>query len=257
MAEGGVMPTIQENKDHWSEYDWSQRGDEWSEVWGDSDALWHTTLWPRIRAFLGTAETVLEIAPGFGRLTQFLKLHCRRLVVVDLAEPCVAACRERFRDDNHIDYFTNDGRSLPMIANRSIDFAFSFDSLVHSDLDAVKGYVSELARILRPNGVGFLHHSNVGAFIDPETGKVTIANKHWRGTDVDARRFRELCESAGLSCVLQELVPWGGAPELSDCLSLFTPAGSRWQRPVKVVENPRFMQEAVRVGNVVKLYSLE
>jgi len=249
------MPTIEENLRHWSTYNWSEAGDEWSEVWGDSDALWHTTLWPRIRPFLSGADTVLEIAPGYGRITRYLKDNCRRLVVVDLAERCIEACRERFRDEKHISYHTNDGRSLPMVAESSIDLAFSFDSLVHADRTAVHGYIQELARILRPEGVAFLHHSNVGAFVDPETGSILVANKHWRGVDVSAELFRELCSASGLACFFQELIPWGGLADLTDCLSVLAVAGSRWDRPFRSVENPEFMADAVRVGKLVELYS--
>ena len=37
------------------------------------------------------------------------------------------------RDVEGISYFVNDGRSLAMVPERSVDFAFSFDSLVHVD----------------------------------------------------------------------------------------------------------------------------
>jgi ubiquinone/menaquinone biosynthesis C-methylase UbiE len=257
MTGGGAMATIEENRRHWSSYDWSRRGDEWSEVWGDSDALWHTTVWPRIRPFLERAETVLEIAPGYGRMTHYLVEHCSRLVVVDLAEACITACKERFRDRDHVSCHVNDGRSLPMVPDRSVDFAFSFDSLIHADREAVEGYVDELARTLGPEGVGFLHHSNLHAFVDPETGVLDINNEHWRAEDFDARLFRERCASVGLSCIRQELVPWGGFPELIDCFSVFAIAGSGWDRQLEVMENPEFMLDAVKIGKIVKLYSFE
>ena len=42
----------------------------------------------------------------------------------------------------------NDGRSLLEVGNQSIDFAFSFDPLVHSDQSVLETYRSELARVL-------------------------------------------------------------------------------------------------------------
>jgi hypothetical protein len=50
-----------------------------------------------------------------------------------------------------------------MIENGSIDFAFSFDSLVHAESDVMSSYAHELARVLKPGGVAFLHHSNLDA----------------------------------------------------------------------------------------------
>jgi SAM-dependent methyltransferase len=248
------MPTIEDNLAHWTGYDWQRSGDEWSEVWGGTHALWHGTLMPRIAPFLRNASTILEIAPGFGRITQFLTDHCSRLIVVDLAERCVEACRQRFRDVPHIECHTNDGCSLPMVPDRSIDFVISFDSLVHAEIRAIRGYLEEMTRAFRPDGVGFIHHSNVGAFVDAESGEVAIDNRHWRGATVSAELFREACRDFELSCILQEVINWGG-PHLTDCFSVFTPRGACWDRPPRVVENPGFMDEAVRLGNTVGMYS--
>ena len=51
-----------------------------------------------------------------------------------------------------------------MVADRSVDFAFSFDSLVHADAEVLDAYAAELARTLAPDGVAFIHHSNLGAY---------------------------------------------------------------------------------------------
>jgi SAM-dependent methyltransferase len=249
------MPTIEENLRHWSTYDWNQHDEEWSEVWGTSSALWHGTLMPRLADLLESADCILEIAPGFGRFTRFLKDHCRRLVIVDLTEQCIQACRERFRDATHIEFHTNDGRTLPMVADRSVDFVFSFDSLVHVERDAVTSYLFEIARVLTADGIAFIHHSNMGAFMDPSTRTLTVENRHWRATSVSAALVRSVSESAGLSCVFQEIINWG-VPELTDCLSIITRHGSRRDGPPRTVENPGFMDEAIHIGRIVKQYSL-
>jgi hypothetical protein len=53
------------------EWDWSTQGDEWSTWWGGTPALWYGALLPRVHQWL-PAPRVLEIAPGFGRWTQYL-----------------------------------------------------------------------------------------------------------------------------------------------------------------------------------------
>lgn len=45
----------------------------------------------------------------------------------------------------------------------AVDLAFSFDSLVHVEIDVIEGYLTELARVLVPDGVAILHHSNLAA----------------------------------------------------------------------------------------------
>ena len=134
------------------------------------------------------ARTILEIAPGFGRWTQFLRPLCEDLIVVDLSPKCIEACQARFAEYGNITYHVNDGRSLDMVPNDAIDFAFSFDSLVHVESDVLHGYLSQLAQKLTPEGVAFLHHSNVGAYVDRATGQLPadFVNKSSRALSVSA-----------------------------------------------------------------------
>ena len=261
------MANVEDNLAIWdSGWDWSAGGEEWSAWWGGTPALWHGALLPRIHAFL-PAATILEIAPGFGRWTQYLKDSCEQLVVVDLAERCIEHCRERFANSPNIDYHVNDGRSLDMVEDGSIDFVFSFDSLVHVELDVLDAYVSQLAAKLTPEGAGFFHHSNIGEYgaiskltrrvREPALRKlidrgVLIDLYAWRAESVTAELFAQRCEAAGLSCVSQEKINWEHGPYLTDSLSMFTRRGSRWDRPRKVRSNPLFRRDARRM---VELYA--
>ena len=250
------MPTIKENLNHWNnEAHWSGQGDEWSNWWGGPEPQWFGAIFPRVHPFL-PAKSILEIAPGFGRWTQFLKNYCGHLTLVDLSETCIEACKKRFSSYSHISYHVNDGESLSMIPDESIDFVFSFDSLVHAEADVMGAYLKQLSRKLTPNGVGFFHHSNIGAYphvallamIPPKLKgwlkrKKIIATDGWRAYSMTAEVFEELCERAGLQCIGQEVVNWGGE-RLRDCFSLFTLRSSKWARPNRVVKNPDFMKEA-------------
>src|SRR5512143_2258054 len=124
------MPTLALNKQHWDAYAWPQGGDEWSAAWGGSEYVWYAVLLPRLLRFV-PAGTILEIAPGYGRWTQYLKELCDRMILVDLAAQCIDACQRRFADSHHITYCVNDGLSLECVPPRSVDFVFSYDSLVH------------------------------------------------------------------------------------------------------------------------------
>jgi 2-polyprenyl-3-methyl-5-hydroxy-6-metoxy-1,4-benzoquinol methylase len=213
------MPSVEENRSYWGNYQWSNKGDEWSVGYGGTEPLWAWAIMPRVAAFL-PAEHILEIAPGHGRITQFLAPASQRMSVVDLTESCIVACQERFKEYDHIDYHINDGKSLDMIDDESIDFVFSWDSLIHVEADVMESYLTQLGRKLRPGGVGLLHHSNLAEYSDPATGELTIDNEHWRAASMSAAKFRQFCQSAGLRCLVQELVPWGGA-NFTDCISLF------------------------------------
>jgi SAM-dependent methyltransferase len=249
------VPSIEDNRKTWTDHPWAARGEGWSRMWGRSTYEWWGTLYPRLREFLPTG-TLLEIATGYGRWTRYLVHLCDRLIGVDLVEKCVEHCRGRFAEYPHATFHQNDGVSLEMVADGSVDFAFSFDSLVHVDRDVVDGYLSQLAGKLTPDAVGFIHHSNLGAYVDPATGKPPFRNPNWRDLTMSAPLFQELCAGAGLLCIGQELVNWE-IEQLNDCFSLVTLPGSRFERPNVLVENPRFMDEASALQAVAQHYGAD
>jgi 2-polyprenyl-3-methyl-5-hydroxy-6-metoxy-1,4-benzoquinol methylase len=246
------MPSLNTNKEHWATYDWPQQGDEWSVAWGGSEYLWWCSIFPRIMSFVPTG-TILEIAPGYGRCTEYLKDLCQRLIVVDLTERCIEACQRRFTASPHIEYHVNDGRSLAAVPDGAVDLAFSYDSLVHVEADILRAYVQQLASKLTPDGVAFIHHSNLAAIVGPLPPGAPPPDIHWRAHDMSAALFERFCGEAGLVCVGQELVNWGGE-RLIDCFSLCARPGSRFARAHRVVENPAFMGEADRARRLAEHY---
>lgn len=251
------MPSIEENLSAWgNDRHWTQDGDEWSDVWGGPEAQWFFSIYPRIQTFL-PAPRVLEIAPGFGRWTRFLKNYCEHLTVVDLTPACIEGCKKRFQAESHINYHVNDGKSLEMIPDQALDFAFSFDSLVHVEADVIETYLNQLARKLSDNGVGFIHHSNIGMYLDSETGKASFENSHWRAESMTGKLFEEFCDNANLQCINQELINWGEVDQrrLTDCVSIFTPKTSIWARPNNIIVNENFCHEALHIRELANGYT--
>ena len=262
------MPTIEQNLERWNQtYQWVKDGEEWSVAWGGSEAQWFGAIFPRIHAFVPTGA-ILEIAPGLGRWTNYLKNYCDHLAVVDLGKNCIDACQQRFASDTNITYHVNDGKSLAMISDNSIDFVFSFDSLVHAEADVIQAYMNQLANKLKPNGVGFIHHSAMGKYQRalsatqrlPARLKQLLVSRgfvdpyHWRALTMTAKLFETYCDQAGLQCMSQEIVNWG-TKGLTDCFSLFTSKGSTWSRSTQVIENPHFMKVADSIKSLSPLYS--
>ncbi|AHE99814.1 class I SAM-dependent methyltransferase [Thioalkalivibrio paradoxus] len=261
------MPTVDANKRLWDGgYNWGRGGDEWSDPWGGTVPQWRFLILPRIQSFL-PADTILEIAPGFGRWTSFLSGCCNRLEMVDLSEACIAACKERFQGLRTMGYHVNDGYSLGMIGDRSIDFAFSFDSLVHAEADVLDSYLGQLAMKLKPDGVGFFHHSAMGIHREELDAIERIPNQlrsavvqprwlirnHMRARNVSPAVFEELCSKHSLQCIGQEVVNWRESV-LTDCFSTFTLRSSSWARENRVIENLEFMRDAERIKQLASLY---
>jgi SAM-dependent methyltransferase len=264
------MPSVDLNRKWWegteSATSLARAGNNWSDAYGDPDTQWFGSLLPRIYRFV-PAGTILEIAPGFGRWTQHLHRLATRLVAVDLSELCIQACRERFRAINSIEYHVNDGRSLAMIADSSVDFAFSFDSLVHVELDVIDAYLAQLQAKLAPDGVAFIHHSNLGEFaayfalldrlprgrgLLSRLGLVEGSDQK-RAKTVTAAAVKASAERAGLAVVSQEIINWRSQRPI-DCISVVTRLGSPWATGYRHLVNTRFDTEAAYLRQLSALY---
>jgi SAM-dependent methyltransferase len=261
------MVSVDFNKNWWGkDYAWPESGDEWSAPWGGAEAQWYGSLFPRIHRYLPAGE-VVEIACGFGRWTQFLKDHSGHLTGVDISKVCVDACTERFKDEPNVDFVENDGTTFPGIADKSVDFIFSFDSLVHADQGTLTGYMAEFRRVLKPEGVAFIHHSNLGAYARryaplrkvPKllTGlrKARIIDfDHMRDPFVSAESVAAAAKGAGLRCIGQETTTWLGRRTLIDCISVIVPDESPAKQPNHVVKNRTFQSEPKYVSQLASVY---
>jgi hypothetical protein len=241
-----------------ADYEWIAAGEEWSEPWGGSAAQWFGSILPRIHACL-PADTILEIASGFGRWSSYLKSHCRQLHLVEPDAQCLEACRGRFGADPGISYHVNDGRSLEVIPNGSIDFIFSFDSLVHVGRETIEAYLGQFPAKLTENGRAFIHHSNLGQFAMSRRVRALISRgkpvgvDHQRDPEMTAELFRDLCERNDLKCVCQELVNWRGR-RLIDCFSTIARKDSKWPEAPRPFRNSDFMREAELIRRVAQQY---
>lgn len=253
------MATLDENYHWWNHtYDWSGGGEEWSGPWGGSQAQWRFCLYPRLHRRL-PAQTILEIGAGHGRWSAFLSQHCHELILLDLSEKCIHACRQRFGEQG-VSYRVGDGRSLPAVDDSSVDLVFSFESLVLSEAEVMADYLKEIERVLKPEGAAFLHHSNLGAypryyrFLQALPTRLTrrfglLDFGEWRSASVSAEVVAELAQKAGLHCHSQELINWGGR-RLIDCFSVV----SLEPGPTRVSKNSSFTRRSTQIRQLAGLY---
>jgi SAM-dependent methyltransferase len=242
------MPELDWNKAVFDgNYDWRQGGEEWSAPWGGSEAQWFGSLYPRLHRLL-PAGRILEIAPGFGRWTRFLIPACSAYVGIDLAAACVNACRTRFANAAHAQFVQNDGFSLDAVPDGSIDFVFSFDSLVHAEIDVFRAYIPQLLRKLTPAGMAFLHHSNLKGFDNPDG-----APHHERARSVSGREVANLVAQSGGKVVIQEWITWDGVGPI-DCLTTFGRAGVNGDKKTVQLVNVKFMEEAATIRDYQRPY---
>ena len=142
----------------WSTYYAGVEGDV-----SNTNRQWRETIWPLIESMTPNFESVLEIAPGGGRWAEKLGKLATRYVGVDINVAGIKTLlKPRFATSHHMQFYANDGLTLPMIPNASVSFVFSFDSMVHFSPESMESYARELGRVLRPGGgSAFLHHSGL------------------------------------------------------------------------------------------------
>jgi SAM-dependent methyltransferase len=246
------MATIAENKVYYENYDWRYTGEQWSSRWRGSDVQWYGTILPRIHSFLPTT-TILEIGCGHGRLSRFLEPYCERLILVDITKNCIDGCAKIFKANPKVDCVLGDGLGLGDLDDASVDFIFSFFSLVHADEITLRGYLSAIAQKMSANGAAFIHHSNAGACVSGDPNEDAVLHDY-RDTGVSASTVAELADRAGLACRSQEMLGWETDQLLTDCFSVLVKPGSRWARSNTVICNWDFPFEVEKLGELAEIY---
>lgn len=179
---------------------------------------WAHTIWPIIKDEDFTST--LELACGHGRNTEFLRRYTKSIDLVDVNQTCIDACKRRFgsqKDGCAFRYHVTTGNSLP-VANDSVSFVYTWDSMVHFDKLVVRDYVDEVFRVLKPGGSAFLHHSNYGT-VAPDS---SWTKNHGNRSDMTAELMRGYAQDVGLTIKFQRLsgtADGWGLDDL-DCLTL-------------------------------------
>jgi len=195
--------TVDNNITTWSQWDWSQHGEEWS-----NNPVWKQSLVDEVLIrYMKGCETILEIGPGGGRWTEYLVEIAQKLVVVDITPVCIDICRERFKDYSNIEYYINNGSDLSLLGSATFDGIWSWDVFVHIAAEDIRIYVDQMAKRLNPGGVAVIHHSKHG-----------VNRTGWR-SDMTAEKMKEFCAESGLEVERQfdswdndRVLIWPGLP---------------------------------------------
>lgn len=174
-------------------------------------------------------ELAVDLAIGWGRNTEMLRHMCDKVVGVDINQECIDHCRERFKDADNVSFLKTDGTELKGIKDASVDLVYCFDAMVHFQPEIVDAYVTEFARVLKPGGIGFIHHSNWTQAL----GGNFQEQPHWRNY-MSAETFAYFVHRDGLKMLEQRIVSWDesipnvtaeqGLVDNLDCISIFTKA---------------------------------
>jgi SAM-dependent methyltransferase len=177
------------------------------------DQQWQDLISPVLRKYPIDYSKTIDFAAGYGRNTRKLLEHgAAHVTMIDVNPACIAHVRATFPPDKTT-AMLNDGFDLSALETGAFTFLYTFDAMVHFDLEIVLSYIPEFARVLRPGAYAFVHHSNYTA----NPGGDFRENPHWRNF-MSAGIFKHVAARSGFEVLGQTIFNWG-EPD-NDCITV-------------------------------------
>lgn len=134
---------------------------------GSADAMRRLVI-PRFKKHFGNTDgkglAFLEVGAGTGRSTRFMRLAFpkARIVATDLSDPYLKVAQRKLADLQRIDFLQADGAKLPF-SDAHFDGAYSVFLFHELPLDARRGVLQEMIRVLKPGGcLGIVDSLQIG-----------------------------------------------------------------------------------------------
>jgi SAM-dependent methyltransferase len=181
----------------------------------DMERHWNSLIWPMLSRHAIDFSVTLELACGYGRNSRkLLQAGATSLTLVDVNPDNIAYCRDNIQPLGNVDLVQNNGIDLEPLTKDTFTFVYTFDSMVHFDLELIISYIAEISRVLKVGGLAFIHHSNYSE----APGADFKNNPHWRNF-MSAKIMRHIAIKNRLDVVEQQIIDWGGSHQI-DCMSL-------------------------------------
>lgn len=159
-------------------------------------------------------DRIVELACGRGRHVPQYAMHAQEIVLVDVLEKNIVYCRERFRGEEKIRYYVNNGCDLRELPSGSYTALFTYDAMVHFEMMDIFQYLKETERVLCDGGRALFHHSN-----NSSDYRVTFSTGRHGRNYMSKDIFAYLANRARLLVLEQQVIDWGGEKDL-DCITL-------------------------------------
>lgn len=159
-------------------------------------------------------SNIIELGCGRGRHVQKYIKEAGQVMLVDILQENIDICRKRFKDNEQVHYYKNDGYDLKELTDGSFSALYTYDAMVHFEMMDIYCYLKDIYRVLRKGGRALLHHSN-----NTSDYKCSFANAPHGRSFMSKDIFAYLSYRAGFTILEQRVIDWGGEAEL-DCISL-------------------------------------
>jgi len=194
--------SVTNNLTMWNEWNWSQQGEEWGvsdypegSKWKNNEEWKRALLEATVLKYFARNSVILEVGPGAGRWSFYLKDIASKLILADIAPKCLEICKERFKSNRNTVEFRLIENDLSFIPDNSIDYIWSYDVFVHINPSDILRYTNDFSRILRTGGIAIIHHA--GTYKDKRD-----ARKGFRA-NMSAEVFKHMVEENGMKVLEQ------------------------------------------------------
>jgi 2-polyprenyl-3-methyl-5-hydroxy-6-metoxy-1,4-benzoquinol methylase len=136
----------------------------------ENDPWWgeHVHRYNEVLPYIGSGDTILDIACGTGFGSEILSRHTNGTVTGgDIAQDAVDECRRSWQRAN-LEFAVLDGTKLPY-TDHYFDKIVSFETIEHTT--QYLAMVQEFFRVLKPGGIAFISTPNFP--VNSPSGKVT------------------------------------------------------------------------------------
>jgi ubiquinone/menaquinone biosynthesis C-methylase UbiE len=178
-------------------------------------------------------KSMLELGCGAGRMTRSFARRFSQVYAFDISTEMLRYAQALSAEVTNVNWILGNGTDLAGLADRTVDFAFSYIVLQHlPDAAFALRYIQEMLRVLKPDGIFLFQFNSLPEMAMNWKGRVAwkivdfpwalgfrrvsrrvaalfglspeIAGKSWRGASLDVTVVRNVIDAAG--GVLQDVV---------------------------------------------------
>ncbi len=135
-----------------------------------------------------SGKRALDLGCFDGKWTYFME-QAASIICVDLDDTGFRAMQKRLVNYPPMMFYKTAGDELAGIPDQSVDFIFSIDSLVRSEVPIIEKYIAEFARIISPDGKICVHLPEQSQPLSHKLGF----------TQIDSEMITNFCIASGLA----------------------------------------------------------
>lgn len=192
----------------WKENPYYDRAEKWIHKFWDKESVFKK-LFDKL-----DSSYVIELAAGHGRHAEQIAGNVMELVIMEVHDENLNACRNRLNKFDNIKYLKCEGFAYDGVEDNWATSIYCYDAMVHFNPNVIQSYLYDSYRVLKPGGRALFHHSNYPA---PQNSN-WMKNPHGRN-HMTKKLFAEMSEKAGFKVLESHEIRWGMVEKL-DCVSM-------------------------------------